>query len=72
MDENGKLALYKDILLPYDGKESSLNRCRFDVDYTDGSGAITATVFADLGESLLGFTAVEGIEHFLLVFFLKT
>ena len=39
-------------------------RCRIDVDLADDSGTITATLFGDLAEKLLTFTAVEAMEHF--------
>ena len=37
-------------------------RCRFDVDLTDDTSVMTASVFGELAEQLLGFTAVEAMD----------
>ncbi|KAL3509811.1 hypothetical protein ACH5RR_029212 [Cinchona calisaya] len=43
--------------------KNTIHRCRFDVDLTDKTGTITASIFADLGENLLRFTAVEAMDY---------
>ncbi|XP_027182204.1 uncharacterized protein LOC113780620 [Coffea eugenioides] len=40
------------------------NWCRFDVDLSDDSGVIPASIFGDLAENILTFTALEAIDHF--------
>ncbi|XP_071939901.1 uncharacterized protein [Coffea arabica] len=39
-------------------------RCRFDVDLTDETNVMTASVFGELAEQLLGVTAVEAMDFF--------
>ena len=41
-----------------------LCRCRFDVDLADETGTVTASIFGDLAENLLTFTAAEAMDHF--------
>ena len=38
-------------------------RCRFDVDLTDHTDTLTASVFGDLAETLLTFTALEAMNY---------
>ncbi|KAL3529436.1 hypothetical protein ACH5RR_008758 [Cinchona calisaya] len=38
--------------------------CRYNVDLKDAEGTITASVFAKLGEMLLGYNAVQAMEYF--------
>ena len=37
-------------------------KCRFDVDLTDDTSVMTASVFGELAEQVLGFTAVEAMD----------
>ncbi|XP_027096980.1 uncharacterized protein [Coffea arabica] len=39
-------------------------RCKFDVDLSDDTGTVTATMFGDLAEKLLTFTTKEAMEHY--------
>ena len=41
-----------------------LYRCRFDVDLEDEIDAVIASIFGDLAEKLLTFTAAEAMDHF--------
>ncbi|XP_071940335.1 replication protein A 70 kDa DNA-binding subunit B-like isoform X2 [Coffea arabica] len=45
-------------------KSPAVPRCRFDVDLSDDNGVIPASVFGDLAEKLLTFTALEAMDHF--------
>nr|XP_027074248.1 uncharacterized protein LOC113698577 isoform X2 [Coffea arabica] len=45
-------------------KHKSEPRCKFDVDLSDDTGTVTATMFGDLAEKLLTFTAKEAMEHY--------
>ncbi|XP_027084849.1 uncharacterized protein [Coffea arabica] len=45
-------------------KSPAVPRCRFDIDLSDASGVIPASVFGDLAEKLLTFTALEAMDHF--------
>ncbi|XP_071926300.1 uncharacterized protein [Coffea arabica] len=45
-------------------KQSAAPRCRFDVDLTDDTGIMTASVFGELAEQLLESTAVEAMDFF--------
>ncbi|XP_027157287.1 replication protein A 70 kDa DNA-binding subunit B-like [Coffea eugenioides] len=38
--------------------------CKFDVDLSDDTGTVTATLFGDLAEKLLTFTAKEAMDHY--------
>ena len=48
-------------------KTCIFNRCKFDVDLSDDTGTVTATMFGDLAEKLLTFTAKEAMEHYFQV-----
>ncbi|KAK6919335.1 hypothetical protein RJ641_015239, partial [Dillenia turbinata] len=39
-------------------------QCRFDLDISDSTGILPASIFGDLAEQLLTFNAVEAMEHF--------
>ena len=39
-------------------------RCRFDVDLTDDTGVMTASVFGELAEQLLGISAVAAMNFY--------
>ena len=39
-------------------------RCRFDVDLTDDTSVMTASVSSELAEQLLGFTAVAATDSY--------
>ena len=41
-----------------------LCRCRFDVDLTDETGTVTASIFGELAEKLLTFSAAQAMDHF--------
>ncbi|XP_027151904.1 replication protein A 70 kDa DNA-binding subunit B-like [Coffea eugenioides] len=43
---------------------SCRERCRFDIDLTDTTGTVTASIFGELAETLLTFTALEAMDHF--------
>nr|XP_027102684.1 uncharacterized protein LOC113723902 isoform X2 [Coffea arabica] len=43
-------------------------RCRFDVDLTDSTGTITASIFSELAENLLTFIGLEAMDHFTQVY----
>ncbi|XP_071917017.1 replication protein A 70 kDa DNA-binding subunit B-like [Coffea arabica] len=45
-------------------KHKAEPRCKFDVDLSDDTGIVTATLFGDLAEKLLTFTAKEAMEHY--------
>ncbi|XP_071925869.1 replication protein A 70 kDa DNA-binding subunit B isoform X3 [Coffea arabica] len=45
-------------------KGPAMPRCRFDVDLSDDSGVIPASIFGDLAENILTFTALEAMDHF--------
>lgn len=40
-----------------------MHRCRFDVDLTDESGSIKASIFGEMAEQLLGFSALETMQY---------
>ncbi|XP_071912933.1 uncharacterized protein [Coffea arabica] len=44
-------------------KQQASPRCRFDVDLTDHTDTLTASVFGDLAETLLTFTALEAMNY---------
>lgn len=44
-------------------KQQASPRCRFDVDLTDSTDTLTASVFGDLAESLLTFTVSQAMEY---------
>ncbi|KAL3539149.1 hypothetical protein ACH5RR_002515 [Cinchona calisaya] len=50
------------ILIDPPKREARQHKNWFDVDLTDKSGTITTSVFADLGEILLGFSAPEAMK----------
>ncbi|KAL3501001.1 hypothetical protein ACH5RR_035450 [Cinchona calisaya] len=39
-------------------------KCRFDIDLEDADGTITASVFVELGEKLLGYNVVQTMKYF--------
>ncbi|XP_027169736.1 uncharacterized protein LOC113769480 isoform X2 [Coffea eugenioides] len=39
-------------------------RCRFDIDLTDTTGTVTASIFGELADNLLTFTGLEAMDHF--------
>ncbi|XP_027169604.1 replication protein A 70 kDa DNA-binding subunit B-like [Coffea eugenioides] len=45
-------------------KQSAQPRCRFDIDLTDHSDTITASIFGEQAETLLGFTASQAMHYF--------
>ncbi|XP_027174552.1 replication protein A 70 kDa DNA-binding subunit-like [Coffea eugenioides] len=45
-------------------KHPAVPRCRFDVDLTDSTGVIPASLFGELAEKLLTFNALEAMQHF--------
>nr|XP_027101682.1 uncharacterized protein LOC113722603 [Coffea arabica] len=45
-------------------KHPAIPRCRFDVDLTDSTGVIPASVFGELAEKLLTFNGLEAMQHF--------
>nr|XP_027071747.1 replication protein A 70 kDa DNA-binding subunit B-like [Coffea arabica] len=45
-------------------KGPAMPRCHFDVDLTDDSGVIPASIFGDLAENILAFTGLEAMDHF--------
>ncbi|XP_027174570.1 uncharacterized protein LOC113774208 [Coffea eugenioides] len=45
-------------------KHKAEPRCKFDVDLSDDTGTVTATLFGDLAEKLLSFTAKEAMDHY--------
>lgn len=45
-------------------KHSAVPRCRFDVELADDTGLIPASIFGELAEKLLTFSAVEAMQHF--------
>ncbi|XP_071913971.1 replication protein A 70 kDa DNA-binding subunit B-like isoform X3 [Coffea arabica] len=52
-------------------KGPAMPRCRFDIELSDDSGAIPASIFGDLAENILTFTGLEAMDNFnqLLCFF---
>ncbi|XP_027178070.1 replication factor A protein 1-like [Coffea eugenioides] len=45
-------------------KHPAVPRCRFDVDLIDSTGMIPASIFGELAENLLTFSALEAMQHF--------
>ncbi|XP_071937565.1 replication protein A 70 kDa DNA-binding subunit D-like [Coffea arabica] len=45
-------------------KHPAVPRCRFDVDLIDSTGVIPASIFGELAENLLTFSALEAMQHF--------
>ncbi|XP_071918920.1 replication protein A 70 kDa DNA-binding subunit D-like [Coffea arabica] len=45
-------------------KGPAMPRCRFDVDLSDDNRVIPASIFGDLAENILTFTAIEAMDHF--------
>ncbi|XP_071925052.1 replication protein A 70 kDa DNA-binding subunit D-like isoform X2 [Coffea arabica] len=45
-------------------KHPAVPRCRFDVDLANSTGVIPASVFGELAENLLTFSALEAMQHF--------
>ncbi|XP_071910175.1 replication protein A 70 kDa DNA-binding subunit B-like isoform X2 [Coffea arabica] len=45
-------------------KGAAMPRCRFDIDLSDDSGVIPASIFGDLAETILTFTGLEAMDHF--------
>lgn len=46
------------------GKHEAQPRCRFDTDLEDETGTVIASIFGDLAEKLLTFTAIDAMNHF--------
>ncbi|XP_071906575.1 uncharacterized protein [Coffea arabica] len=44
---------------------NQLRRCRFDVNLADNTGNVTATLFGELAEKLLTYSALDAMQYFI-------